>query len=441
MAHNTRRELNQLVIYELSVYNHTPSGDFAGVMGDLDRIRDLGVDVVWLMPIHPRGEKMRLGKCGSPYSVRDFRAINPAHGDAESFAQLVEAIHARGMKVMLDIVYNHTSQDSVLVSTHPEYFYHDEQGNPRYRFWDDVYDLDYSNQDLCDYMIETAIFWAKLGVDGYRCDVAPMVPLDNFWVPARAAMDKVNPDFIWLAETHHYPFLTKMRDQGWDLHSDGEMYRAFDITYDYDVHYDCQDYMLGKGTLAAYVDALNRQKAMYPANYIKLRFLENHDQARICQLVNTDEALRMWTAFCYFLKGATMLYAGQEFKVAQRTNMMDDQPIARMDVPWLTRLMRKLYDIKKLPIFCQGAFFLEPPVQDSVLVGRYEWGDELLMGVFNFRLVQGMATLPLPDGEYKNLLGGTVVVKNGCIPAPLVPVLLHITGQKLDKQAFSEHAN
>ena len=115
---------------------------------------------------------MKFGECGSPYSVRDFRAINPAYGDFDSFARLVKEVHARGMKVMLDIVYNHTSQDSVLVENHPDYFYQGADGKPMYRFWNDVYDLDYSNEALCDYMVETALMWAKLGVDGYRCDVA-----------------------------------------------------------------------------------------------------------------------------------------------------------------------------------------------------------------------------------------------------------------------------
>ena len=231
MALQTNPNLNAQIIYELSVQNHTETHDFAGVIRDLDRIRDLGVDVVWLMPIHPRGEKMRFGVCGSPYSVKDFRAINPAYGTEADFDRLVREVHARGMKLMLDIVYNHTSQDSVLAQEHPEYFYQGADGKPMYRFWNDVYDLDYRNEDLCRYMVETALSWARRGVDGYRCDVAPMVPL-SFWTRARAAMDEVNPDFIWLAETHHYPFLVNMRDRGWCVHSDAEMYQAFDITYD-----------------------------------------------------------------------------------------------------------------------------------------------------------------------------------------------------------------
>lgn len=438
MALQTNPNLNAQIIYELSVQNHTETHDFAGVIRDLDRIRDLGVDVVWLMPIHPRGEKMRFGVCGSPYSVKDFRAINPAYGTEADFDRLVREVHARGMKLMLDIVYNHTSQDSVLAQEHPEYFYQGADGKPMYRFWNDVYDLDYRNEDLCRYMVETALSWARRGVDGYRCDVAPMVPL-SFWTRARAAMDEVNPDFIWLAETHHYPFLVNMRDRGWCVHSDAEMYQAFDITYDYDVHYFYEDYLKGKGTLEQYVDGLNRQKAMYPMNYIKLRFLENHDQARVCSLVHTDEQLAMWTAFSYFLKGPVLLYAGQEYKVAARTNVTGPDAFPREEAPWLCDLLRRLRAVKKLPIATKGAFFLEKPAQDSLLVGRYEWGDEMLLGAFNFHLVSGEIALPLADGEYENLLGGTVTVRGGRAPAPLRPLLLHVTGQRRAQAAFREH--
>ncbi len=438
MAKQTNKQLNNAVIYELSVQNLTDEGGFRGVIGDLDRIKALGVDVVWLMPIHPRGELNKLGTYGSPYCVRDFRAVNPAYGDWDSFRELVEEVHARGMKLMLDIVYNHTSQDSVLVTEHPEFFYQSAEGKPMYRFWNDVFDLQYTHEELCDYMVETALMWAKMGVDGYRCDVAPMVPLD-FWMRARREMDAINPDFIWLAETHHYPFLVKMRDRGYELHSDAEMYQAFDITYDYDVHYFYEDYLTGKGTLKEYIDGLNRQKAMYPMNYIKLRFLENHDQKRVCSLVHTDEQLKMWMAFCTFLKGPTLIYAGQEFKQSRRTNPMEGETIDREPVPWVNDLFARLNVLKKLPICTEGAFFLDDPKQDSIVTGRYEWGDELLLGAFNFHMVAGTAELPLPDGEYENLLGGTVTVKNGAIPAPMEPVLVHVTGQQVERKAFKEH--
>ena len=183
-----------------------------------------------------------------------------------------------------------------------------------------------------------------------------------------------------------------MRDRGWNLHSDAEMYQAFDITYDYDVHYFYEDYLKGKGTLKEYVDGLNRQKAMYPMNYIKMRFLENHDQVRVCSLVHTDEQLRMWTAFSYFLKGPALIYAGQEFKVAKRTDMTSRVVFERQEAPWLAELLRALRPIKKMPIETSGAFFLDEPKQDSILTGHYEMGDEQLYGVFNCHLSRARPT-------------------------------------------------
>ncbi len=438
MASDTPLSLNQQVIYELSLYNFSPEHDFDSVVRELDRLKALGVDLLWLVPIHPRGIEMRLGEKGSAYCVRDYRAINEEHGDFKSFARLVEETHKRGMKLLLDVVYNHTSRDSVLAKTHPEFFYHDGQGRPRCRFWQDVYDLDYSNQALCDYMVETALFWARLGVDGYRCDVAPMVPL-SFWRQAKKAMDELDPDFIWLAETHHYPFLTRMRDQGWELHSDAEMYECFDVTYDYDVHYFYEDYLKGKGSLKDYVDAIDRQKAMYPKNYIKLRLLENHDQVRVASLVHTREQLFQWTAFSYFEKGMTMLWAGQEYGVSERTSVAEARPFPREKVEGLEELMARLSATKKLDVYKDGSFTLYEPVQDSILTGVVESAEEMLVGLFNFRLVTGKAKLPLRDGVYENLLGGSVTVKDGETDAPLVPVILRVTDQHTEDRPFREH--
>ena len=123
MPADTNPMLQKQIIYSIFVRNHTKEGTFLSVIPDLDRIRDLGVDVVWLMPIHPTGEKGRKGALGSPYANRDYRAVNPEYGTLDDFRQLVDAIHARGMRCIIDVVYNHTSPDSVLFEQHPEFFY------------------------------------------------------------------------------------------------------------------------------------------------------------------------------------------------------------------------------------------------------------------------------------------------------------------------------
>ena len=168
MAANTDPRLQNQVIYSIYVRNHTSEGTFRAVIPDLDRIRALGTDIIWLMPIHPIGVEGKKGTLGCPYANRDYRAVNPAYGTMEDFEALVREIHARGMKCMIDVVYNHTSPDSVLYREHPEYFYRGPDGKPGNKLgdWADVIDLDYSNRGLWQYLTDTLVMWAKL-VDGF----------------------------------------------------------------------------------------------------------------------------------------------------------------------------------------------------------------------------------------------------------------------------------
>ena len=188
MAVNTSESYRELVMYSVFVRNYSEEGTFEGVRKDLDRIKALGVDIIWLLPIHPVGKKARKGTLGSPYAISDYRGINPEFGTPDDFRRLVAAIHERGMKCVIDVVYNHTSPDSWLAVNHPEWFYHKPDGSFGNRIgdWSDVIDLDYGNKELWDYQIETLKMWAEI-VDGFRCDVASFVPVE-FWLQARAAV-------------------------------------------------------------------------------------------------------------------------------------------------------------------------------------------------------------------------------------------------------------
>ena len=190
---NTSTDLRRQTMYSVFVRNHTEEGTFAALEKDLDRIRALGTDVIWLMPIHPIGQKERKGDLGSPYAIADYRKINPEFGTMEDFEHLVREIHRRDMKCIIDVVYNHTSPDSWLVENHPEWFYRKPDGKMGNKTaeWTDIVDLDYSHPELWDYQIETLCFWANY-IDGFRCDVAPLVPMD-FWLEARAAVEQVRP--------------------------------------------------------------------------------------------------------------------------------------------------------------------------------------------------------------------------------------------------------
>ena len=238
MALDTNIDLRHQVIYSIFVRNYSKEGNFEGVRRDLDRIKALGTDIIWLLPIQPSGVKNRKGSLGSPYAISDYRAINPEFGDIDDFKRLCDDIHAKGMKVIIDCVYNHTSPDSVLAREHPDWFYHKANGDfgNKVGDWSDVIDLDYSHQELWDYQIETLCMWAKY-VDGFRCDVAPMVPV-AFWQKAREAVAKVRPGAIWLAESGDPGFIRFLRAKGAVGGSDAELYSAFDMTYDYDIYAD-----------------------------------------------------------------------------------------------------------------------------------------------------------------------------------------------------------
>ena len=285
MASDTPSSYRNMVIYEIYVRNHGASGTFNDVERDLPRLHTLGVDVLWFMPIHPIGQLNKKGSLGCPYSVRDYRTVNPEYGTKKDFTHLVDHAHGRGMKVMIDVVYNHTAHDSVLAKQHPDYFQQDGNGRPvsTVSEWSDVIDLKYPNPELGEYLIDCLIGWLELGVDGFRCDVASLVP-QKFWQLARSKVAKVKRGVIWLAESVHANYVGARRASRLTGLSDSELYSAFDMTYDYDIWPIWQLAVQGKVPVRRYVEMLRYQDCIYPESYIKLRCVENHDQARIMRL-------------------------------------------------------------------------------------------------------------------------------------------------------------
>jgi len=432
MARNTAKEYRNQVMYSVFVRNYSPEGTFEAVRRDLGRIKDLGVDVVWLMPIHPIGEVDRKGALGSPYAIRDYRAVNPEYGTLADFRRLVDDIHGLGMKCVIDVVYNHTSPDSVLAQTHPEWFYRKEDGSMGNRIgdWTDVRDLDYSQEGLWDELIDTLKYWATM-VDGFRCDVAPLVPLD-FWLRARSEVETVRPGCLWLAESVEPPFVRFTRAQGIPSLSDSELYRAFDLCYDYDIYHGLRAVWEGERPLALYAADLMRQESAYPDNYVKLRFLENHDNARAGFLIPDERALENWTAFLYFQKGMTLLYAGQEAGAVHQPSLFEKDTVD-FSGPDRSGLLRRLAAIKRNPILTDSFFQAEALPRD-ILLASHRRGERQLVGVFSTRGESGLVSVNAPDGVYEELIrGGTVEVRNGKLSCGGRPLIFETPAVKNEK--------
>ena len=422
MAKDTNVSLRNQVMYCVYVRNHTEEGTFRALMADLPRIKSLGADVIWLMPIHPIGVAGKKGSLGCPYAVRDYRAVNPAYGTMEDFRCLVEEIHRLGMRCIIDVVYNHTAPDSWLAEHHPEWFFRRPDGSlgNRVADWSDVVDLDYGNRALWDYQIETLCLWAEL-VDGFRCDAASMVPVD-FWREARAACARVKGDLLWLAESVHADFVRELRSLGVPCWSDGELYPVFDVTYDYDIWAWYEGYLRGEVPLSTYVDILRLQDGLYPDNYVKLRCLENHDRTRIAKLVRDRRRLENLTAFQLFQKGMALVYAGQEWANVHTPSLFEKDVVDRETGTDLSPLLRRLAEIKRDEVPALGSWELS--AAEGLVYGRYRLGDRLLCGIFCLEGEGGRAAVELPDGEYPELLGGgTVTVSGGgvvCEGQPLI---------------------
>lgn len=286
-------------IYEVNVRQHTPEGNFAALERDLSRLDSLGVDILWLMPIHPIGQVNRKGTLGSYYSVKDYKAVNPEYGTLEDFKRFVSSAHAKGMKVIIDWVANHTAFDAVWTTTHKDWYVLDSLGNPvpPVPDWSDVADLNYDKPEMRAAMIDAMKYWVKeCDIDGFRCDVAMMVPTD-FWDSARIALDSLKPVFM-LAEAemkeHHL--------------------RAFDMSYTWEFMHIMNDIAKGKKKLNEIEKYLERQDTAFPKNAYRMYFTTNHDENTWngTGFERLGKARPVYDVLAMTIAGMPLVYSGQE---------------------------------------------------------------------------------------------------------------------------------
>ncbi|HOL11237.1 MAG TPA: alpha-amylase family glycosyl hydrolase [Bacillota bacterium] len=427
MAVTTPGWLKNAVIYEVYIPGYSHSGDFDGVTGDLERIRGLGTDIVWLMPIHPIGEAGRKGTLGSPYSVKDYRAINQLLGNEANLKQLINKTHDLGMKLIIDVVFHHTSNDSVLIKEHPDWFVRDESGNIKRKIedWSDISDLDYSKPELWDYLIESLQYWLEKGVDGFRCDVAPMVP-QAFWNRARQVLNQQR-EVIWLAESVHKQFIKELRGRGFSAHSDPELHESFDLTYDYDGFEYLEDYFWGnREGLSNYVRHLFVQETLYPEHAIKLRFLENHDNPRIGSRIHDRKTIQNWVAFYTLLPGAILIYAGQEILTRKFMNFFERDQIDWENGDWefndYFKTVIKLS--KRIKRDCRHFEIKE--LGNQVVLLRWKNDTEEYLGVVNLEPKAEPITLNLHIGG-TNLLTHSDQYLSGSFAPDIFPVIIKVS--------------
>ncbi|MCZ2268315.1 MAG: alpha-amylase [Ignavibacteriales bacterium] len=312
-------------IYEVNIRQFSKEGTFKSFQQHLPRLKELGVDILWLMPINPIGKLNRKGTLGSYYSVKDYVDINPEFGTKEDFKTLVDEIHNHGMHVIIDWVANHTAWDNKWVKTNPEFYTKDSSGNfvPPVPDWSDVIDLNYDNKELWKEMISALKYWvSEFDIDGYRCDVAGMVPIE-FWNEVRTELDKIKPVFM-LAE--------------WDT---PEMHKfAFDMTYDWDLHKIFNGvYAKERNSSDIIKHILNDQKK-YPDYAYRMQFTSNHDENSWngTEYERLGKAAEVFAVLTYVIPGMPLIYNGQEIGFNKRLEFFEKDSII-----WKENKFEKLY--------------------------------------------------------------------------------------------------
>jgi len=287
--------LQSAVIYEIFPRSFSVQGDLNGITARLDDLQKLGVNILWLMPIHPVGQIKKKGTEGSPYAVRDYYAINPSYGTKEDLHHLIDEAHRRKIKVILDIVANHTSFDSVMMS-HPDFYKHDAQGKVLSPYdWTDVAALDYTNPRLRRYMTDMLLYWTKdFNLDGFRCDAAGEIPTD-FWESAREELDRLHPSILMLAEASKPELLRS----------------AFDLDYSWPMMASLNNIFEHGAPASSLQATLKHEQTAFPRHSMHMRLFDDHDEQRALARYGIPGSLAA-AALIFTLDGVPMLYNGME---------------------------------------------------------------------------------------------------------------------------------
>lgn len=303
------------VIYEVNIRQFSEDGNFDGVTKDLERLKDMGIDILWLMPIHPIGEKNRKGELGSYYAVKDYKGINPEYGTLDDFKALVDKAHSLEMKVIIDWVANHSSPDNVWIKDNLDYYTKDSLGNAPIPTegtdWWDVADLNYDNMEMREAMQDAMLYWVnETDIDGYRCDMAGMVPLD-FWLDTRKKLENIKPVFM-VAEGE-----------------EPELHQAFNMTYGWPFKNIILEIAESKKDFNAIFDYIDERNKELQPNDLVMYFTTNHDENSWNYLEKEKFGLNLknYNALTYLLGGMPLIYSGQEAGFNKQLEFFQRDPI------------------------------------------------------------------------------------------------------------------
>jgi glycosidase len=392
-------------IYEVNIRQYTPEGSFNAFAEHLPRLKKMGVDILWIMPIQPIGQQNRKGTLGSYYAVRDYTAVNPEFGTLDDFRALVKKAHALGMHVIIDWVANHTAFDNPWVADHPDWYLKNAKGEiypvtfgegEHAEHWTDVTGLDYRNHDLWRGMTDAMAFWVReTGIDGFRCDVAGSVPTP-FWNQARNALDKIKPVFM-LAEADKP-----------DLHE-----HAFDMTYGWDTMGLFKDIAKGKAGAGAIRAFLANPPKVFPRDAYRMRFTTNHDenswQGSDPELYGP--AFKAMAVLAATLPGMPLIYGGQEAGLDKRLEFFEKDPIQWKGyryAPFYAQLLKLKHDN---PALWNGQYGGDAQVletgNDKVFAFRRQMGGNAVTVVVNVSggkqsyALPGQKPAQLPAWDYR----------------------------------------
>ena len=369
------------VIYQVNVRQFSEEGTFAAVEPQLDRLADLGVDILWLMPIHPIGVEGRKGTLGSYYAVQDYCAVNPEFGTLEDFDHFLAAAHEKGFKVILDWVANHTGRDHAWTRDHKDWYHLDSLGNLATQYdWTDIAHLDYVNHpEVYDAMEEQMQFWIDRGVDGFRCDVASEVPTD-FWERAFSDFREQRPGELFFLAEAETPALQK---------------NAFDAYYAWRQMHLWYDMAAGRKNAEDLADFYVNyaDSTGMPAGTWAMNFVSNHDQNSWSgtNLEMYGPAMKQFTVLTFLLPGIPMLYNGDEICLPKRLEFFEKDPIDWSSDPFeMTKLYKELIALRDqhacLWAFPWGGTMAVLPTDhpDQVFAFEREEQGDLCLAMFNF---------------------------------------------------------